>query len=225
MGFRFRRTLGILRGLRLNFSKSGISVSAGVRGLHYTVGSKGTRTTVGLPGSGLSHTDYHPYPPPAAPSNGRGWFRSLFFPSPVVPAQKTPSAESDELEAWKRAKTLGIEQAGLENPVTHSDNVLTGMKIWIELFENAVTNLEGEMKQEGSLDEFMIDTSKYCFLIRKNVAEPLEALNFKAVIAADGAKTFKDDVVKMFAQLVDTLEDQNDGIKKKLNSGVPTADI
>jgi hypothetical protein len=142
-----------------------------------------------------------------------------------VPAQKTPSAESDELEAWKRAKTLGIEQAGLENPVTHSDNVLTGMKIWIELFENAVTNLEGEMKQEGSLDEFMIDTSKYCFLIRKNVAEPLEALNFKAVIAADGAKTFKDDVVKMFAQLVDTLEDQNDGIKKKLNSGVPTADI
>jgi hypothetical protein len=61
MGFRFRRSLKILPGIRLNLSGSGASVSLGPRGLRYTIGSRGTRTTVGLPGSGLSWTAYQPY--------------------------------------------------------------------------------------------------------------------------------------------------------------------
>jgi Protein of unknown function (DUF4236) len=61
MAFRFRRTLGIVPGIRLNLSRSGSSVSLGVRGLHYTVGLRGTRTTVGIPGTGASWTSYRPY--------------------------------------------------------------------------------------------------------------------------------------------------------------------
>jgi hypothetical protein len=56
MGFRFRRSIKILPGVRLNFGKRGISTSIGIRGAHITVGKTGTRTTVGLPGSGLSYT-------------------------------------------------------------------------------------------------------------------------------------------------------------------------
>ena len=56
MGFRFRRSLKLFRGVRLNFGKRGVSASVGVRGAHVTVGRTGTRTTVGLPGSGLSYT-------------------------------------------------------------------------------------------------------------------------------------------------------------------------
>src|ERR1039457_2456723 len=56
MGFRFRRSIKILPGVRLNFGKRGISTSIGIRGAHVTVGKTGTRTTVGLPGSGLSYT-------------------------------------------------------------------------------------------------------------------------------------------------------------------------
>jgi hypothetical protein len=56
MGFRFRRSIKILPGIRLNFGKRGISTSIGVRGAHVTFGKNGTRTTVGLPGSGLSYT-------------------------------------------------------------------------------------------------------------------------------------------------------------------------
>jgi hypothetical protein len=56
MGFRFRRSVKILPGIRLNFGKRGISTSIGVRGAHVTIGKTGTRTTVGLPGSGLSYT-------------------------------------------------------------------------------------------------------------------------------------------------------------------------
>jgi hypothetical protein len=56
MGFRFRRSLHIPPGIRLNIGKRGVSTSIGVRGAHVTFGKTGTRTTVGLPGSGLSNT-------------------------------------------------------------------------------------------------------------------------------------------------------------------------
>jgi hypothetical protein len=53
--FRFRRTLQIMPGIRLNLSRSGVSTSIGVRGAHVTIGHGKVRTAVGLPGSGLSH--------------------------------------------------------------------------------------------------------------------------------------------------------------------------
>jgi hypothetical protein len=68
MGFRFRRSVRILPGIRLNFGRRSTSVSLGVRGAHVTFGgSQGTRTTVGLPGTGLSYTEVHK-PHAAAPA-------------------------------------------------------------------------------------------------------------------------------------------------------------
>ncbi|HVV95464.1 MAG TPA: DUF4236 domain-containing protein [Hyphomicrobiales bacterium] len=61
MGFRFRRSIGLLPGVKLNLSRGGPSVSLGPRGLHYTLGQKGNRFTVGLPGTGMSYTDYEPH--------------------------------------------------------------------------------------------------------------------------------------------------------------------
>jgi hypothetical protein len=61
VGFRFRRSIRLAPGVRINLSRSGPSVSFGARGFHYTVGPKGTRTTVGLPGTGLSWTQYNRY--------------------------------------------------------------------------------------------------------------------------------------------------------------------
>src|ERR1700676_3154279 len=58
MGFRFRRSVRILPGVKLNFSGSGTSVSLGTRGFHYTLGPKGTRVTAGIPGTGLSWSQY-----------------------------------------------------------------------------------------------------------------------------------------------------------------------
>jgi hypothetical protein len=60
MGFRFRRSLKVLPGVRINLSGSGASVSLGARGFHYTIGPRGTRVTAGLPGTGLSWTQYSP---------------------------------------------------------------------------------------------------------------------------------------------------------------------
>jgi hypothetical protein len=55
MGLRFRRSIRLLPGVRLNLSKSGIGLSAGVPGARLTLGADGrVRRTVGLPGTGLS---------------------------------------------------------------------------------------------------------------------------------------------------------------------------
>lgn len=56
MPWRFRRTLKILPGFRLNVNKRGLSTSFGFRGFHITLGKQGIRRTVGLPGTGLSYT-------------------------------------------------------------------------------------------------------------------------------------------------------------------------
>jgi len=57
MGFRFRRTIRILPGVRLNISKGGISTSIGRPGATINIGRTGTRATVGLPGTGLSYSE------------------------------------------------------------------------------------------------------------------------------------------------------------------------
>jgi len=57
MGFRFFRRMSIAPGVRLNFSKSSISPSFGVRGARVTIGRQGIRRTVGIPGTGLFYTE------------------------------------------------------------------------------------------------------------------------------------------------------------------------
>jgi len=54
MSLRFRRTLKIAPGIRMNFNKDSIGLSFGPRGAHYTINSKGRRTlSAGIPGTGL----------------------------------------------------------------------------------------------------------------------------------------------------------------------------
>lgn len=54
MGLRFRKSVK-LGGLRINFSKSGIGYSYGVKGLRYTKTANGKdRITASIPGTGIS---------------------------------------------------------------------------------------------------------------------------------------------------------------------------
>ena len=57
MGFRFRKSIRLLPGVRLNISKSGFSTSVGRPGATINIGKRGVRGTVGLPGSGLSYSE------------------------------------------------------------------------------------------------------------------------------------------------------------------------
>lgn len=57
MGFRFHKSVKLFPGVRLNFSKSGLSTSVGVPGAMLNLGRR-PRITLGVPGSGLSYTSF-----------------------------------------------------------------------------------------------------------------------------------------------------------------------
>lgn len=94
MPFRFRRSVKILPGLRINLSKSGASVSLGGRGFHYTLGPKGTRITAGIPGTGLSWTEYKTH------ARHSPYARDISSPQPP---QSTSAQHCDSLEVIQNA--------------------------------------------------------------------------------------------------------------------------
>ncbi len=54
MPFRFHRSFKLFPGFRLNLSRSGFSLSAGIKGLMLNFSRKGGKVTVGVPGTGVS---------------------------------------------------------------------------------------------------------------------------------------------------------------------------
>ena len=89
MGFRFRKSVKLLPGIRLNFSTRGVSTSIGGRGATVNIGRRGTRATLGIPGTGLSYTTglfgrsrrvsqaQLPAPGDAPATTPAGWITSL----------------------------------------------------------------------------------------------------------------------------------------------------
>lgn len=57
MGLRFRKSIKLFPGVRINLSKSGISTSIGKPGATVNLSERGVRGTVGIPGTGLSYSE------------------------------------------------------------------------------------------------------------------------------------------------------------------------
>jgi|SRR5687767_1737639 len=57
VGFRFRRSVKVLPGVRLNISSKGISTTVGVRGASINIRPRGTTLNVGIPGTGISYSE------------------------------------------------------------------------------------------------------------------------------------------------------------------------
>ena len=57
MAIRFRKTKKILPGVKLNLSKSGVSVTTGVKGASINIGKNGVYRNLGIPGTGISKRD------------------------------------------------------------------------------------------------------------------------------------------------------------------------
>ena len=58
MGLNFRKSIQLIPGVKLNLSKSGASISAGVPGFRKSINTQGqVTTTASIPGTGLYYTD------------------------------------------------------------------------------------------------------------------------------------------------------------------------
>ena len=56
MGFRYRKSINLGGGFKVNLSKSGVGYSWGTRGVRYTKTATGKkRTTLSIPGTGISY--------------------------------------------------------------------------------------------------------------------------------------------------------------------------
>lgn len=72
--FSFRRSVKILPGVRLNFSKSGMSTTIGTRGATMTFSKKGTYANLGVPGTGVYMRKKISGNKPASRSTNRGTY-------------------------------------------------------------------------------------------------------------------------------------------------------
>lgn len=55
MAMRFRRSMKVAPGVKVNFNKKSVGVTVGGKGYHYSVNSSGKKTTsFGIPGTGVS---------------------------------------------------------------------------------------------------------------------------------------------------------------------------
>jgi len=54
MGLRFRKSMKIMPGVRVNLSASGVSTTLGARGASVSIGERGVYANTGIPGTGLS---------------------------------------------------------------------------------------------------------------------------------------------------------------------------
>ena len=58
MGWYVRRSMKIAPGIRVNFSKRGMGVSVGTRGMHVSRSATGRKTfSAGIPGTGISYRE------------------------------------------------------------------------------------------------------------------------------------------------------------------------
>jgi len=121
MGLRFRRSIRVFPGLRLNVSPSGVSASIGRRGSWLTFGPRGTRATVGIPGTGLSYTEQSPWARPKSAHD---------YDSPVVPGievAELPRVEIEVPPVREPAATPAPLGVDVDDDVAHADPAL----VWI----------------------------------------------------------------------------------------------
>ncbi len=54
-GVRFRKSISVLPGVKINLSKTGVSSSIGGHGATMNIGTRSRTVTLGIPGTGLSY--------------------------------------------------------------------------------------------------------------------------------------------------------------------------
>lgn len=162
--FRFRRSIKLGPGVRLNVSKTGIGASVGVRGARRSFHSSGRQTSsVGIPGSGLSYMQTR---------SGGGRSRAA---PPAEPAAKpglfAPKHEKEfykALQAYVKGDTdraLSLFRSASEKDTggrVLADDLLAGMlSLSADKPDQAIPHLEEVVSSEVELpDELM---TKYGF--------------------------------------------------------------
>jgi hypothetical protein len=140
MGLRFRRSVRLAPGIRLNFSGSGISTTIGGRGHSVNIGRRGTYLNAGIPGTGISMRE----------RIGGG--------SPRAPARRA-APQHVQLQVQVRVDDNGVVHFEDQNGIPLPDNLVRKAKSQQRetirgLMEKQASDINGEVQhvQDVHLD-------------------------------------------------------------------------
>ncbi|MEG3132382.1 DUF4236 domain-containing protein [Rouxiella sp. T17] len=138
MGFRFRRSIKILPGVKINISKTGVSTSIGRPGATVNLSSRGVKTTLGIPGSGLSWSTMSKHSSKKIPDY---WEYNNYLEPKQVTAQPDPIARctSSNLEDLRDYVIAAAQK------VTPYKNQLSGKVLELERLQNLVTKVSNNL--------------------------------------------------------------------------------
>ena len=143
MGLNFRKSISLGKGLKLNLSKSGPSVSFGKSGFRQSVNLKGqTRTTVGIPGTGVYYTKT---------SNVKNIVGGLTGKNDDSKGKKTSKKDS-ESKASKSGKSADVAEAKAAK-AAKNEELIRESQAKIEEFAAGIEALKSVHKQsDGYID-------------------------------------------------------------------------
>jgi hypothetical protein len=146
-GFRMRKSIKVAPGVRLNVSKRGVGMSAGVGGVRYSVHSSGRRTTTvrsGVPGV------YYQSSRGGGRRRSTAASRSASYappaPRPVKPGLFAPKGEKQLFKAWKQQNAELIEQAGEQ----HADMKLPAFTLAGLMFASVMATVRSSSSSRRS---------------------------------------------------------------------------
>ena len=151
MGLNFRKSISLGKGLKLNLSKSGPSVSFGKSGFRQSVNLKGqARTTVGIPGTGIYYTKN---------TNVKNVVSSLTGKAQDAKNKKAAAKAAAEPKASKSTKAAAAGAAGAAvgakaaaKPAVNEE-IIAASKAKVEEFAAGIEALKSVHKQsDGYID-------------------------------------------------------------------------
>lgn len=109
---RFRRSVSICKGVRLNFGKKGVSISSGIPGFRktYNFNTGKTTTSVGIPGTGIYYVDTSGPSKKKEEKKSGGFFSDLFGgnQSSSPPVSNNATSYSNNNVSQKRTTTKPV---------------------------------------------------------------------------------------------------------------------
>lgn len=148
MGFRFRKSVTLFKGFKLNFSSSGVSATVGGRGHSVTYGKRGTYVNLGIPGTGVSFRTKVPEAKKRkssgdlpSKSRGRGGVRDYGTPSYSAPIYSNPAYAKVRQSVVEVGMVRTLAEEVLTLPVISTDYVQKRWQVSREKAEEFMAKL------------------------------------------------------------------------------------
>ncbi len=148
MGLRFRKSINLGGGLRLNISKRGIGISGGVRGARLSIGPRGIRTSAGIPGTGMYYTTQQSFGS-LARSRARAPLYRQTVENPYLGVSKTIRAHTPEelkakveaqLATWKQREDKARSKKRVAEAKARAERMTQEARTKLEAYEAVLSS-------------------------------------------------------------------------------------